>query len=452
MLRTLLISTDWSPKQFEAYRRFLSPALSTICFSVSLCNARLADKAHWWSAEHEAFFNDLRRASSSMRVFYLELDRPKIWPFLEDHILSLLEGMHNLKAVYVPTFALSPTFITCCAAGHPGINIRSSVDRNSTGMRLPQPWHLAAFYNSPMWKVAEGQLTKAPPILDELDGFGASDRCSLSELAVCTDTAGLCRLVQYNLDVKRLTQIEIALVRAPTIDGLRHTLRVVGREAAVREFRLTAPDSAGWSPKPGFGEPNLARLEWHTLAPLMACTTLEVFVVAWETSVAITEADIEEFARAWPQLRTLHLWAGRPHPSNPLEPMPSMAVLATLSRHCPLLQRVKMQLSPITPLQVPGVFRAFEHLTEVEITVGVPAADDTPCMAATHAFLRAILPPKSYEDWSAGPYRMWRIALSDEDPAAMGLHNASEWGDWMRDITLYGSELYDLWQEESDIA
>lgn len=456
MLRTLVVSTDWSPKHFEASRRFLTPTLSTIYFMLPSCypaDMLAGGKQYWWLAEHEAFFNDLRRAAPSMRVFYLELGIPELWLFLEDRILLLLEEMRNLEAIYVPTFALSPNVVARCAAGRPTIRINSSEYRIFPGERFDNEMWDQAFYNSQLWDDAEGRLTEAPPLLDEpaADGSDTDDRCSPTELAVCLDTRGLHLLIKHSIDIKKLTQLEIALVRVPTIDGLRAALRTIGRgPSPLREFRLTAPDSAYWSPAPGYGQPAIPRLEWATLAPLTACTAMEVFAVVWDTSIVMTEADVDELAHAWPQLHTLHLWAGRPHPSNPLEPLPPMSALATLSRCCPILQRLRMQLSPVMPATVPTGFPAFEHLTAVELTPGVPCADDGLSIVAAHKFLWEIMPVRLHEEWP--PYIGWRTVLSREDPDVTSPLNASAWRKWMRDVHSSGRLLSELWREHDRTA
>lgn len=445
-LRTLTLWVDGSPEQLEASRCFLSPTLSNICLRLPWSYYDVHRDAYSWSAEHAAFFADLRRAATSIRVFYLAIPvQPALWRVFEDPILSLLPQLPNLKAVYVPTFALSPTFVTRCAAGHDAIRIRSSDDCDYSEDEIFNVEDLP-FYKSKEWGILEGQLTKTPPSLSELEGADPVDRCCPSELAVCSDVAGINQLIHLNLDVSLLTRLDIALVRAPSIDYLRDALRAIGRASSkLCEFRLTAPD-ASFDYPPGFLERDVARLDWRTLAPLTACTAMEVFIVYWDTSVLITEPEIEELACAWPRLRVLNLYAGRPHPSNPLEPSPSMAVLATLSLHCPLIKNLVMQLSPVMPDNVPGSgVRPFEHLKLPAILVGLPAPDDGPTLFATHMFLSQILPVRCHDP-------LYRIMRTREDPEVASPHNVDEWCDWVGAVSSFTRKLNGLWQERERIA
>lgn len=456
-LRVLKLATDWSPKHFDASRRFLAPTLSTVCLVVELEIDQVHEQTLWWSAEHEAFFRALlRRAGPKFHEFFLRLSEPQLWPFLEDRVLTFLTEVPNLSTVYLPTPALSPPLVMRIAAKHPTIRIRSSDNHEITGDRFPQPGDLTVYDSRPR-SIGDGQVMNGSP-LGELDGDGSTYRWSPSELAICPDAAGLLRLVQHNLDVKMLTQLEIALSHVSTIEPLRIALSAIGQDAvALRKFRLVAPDSEFPCPPPTFGEPVLPRLEWHTLAPLMACTALEVFAVVWDTSILITDAEIDELAHAWPQLRSLRLRGGRPPPSSPLEPLPSMAVLATLSRCCPLLQVLEMQLSPVTHASTPDDFRKFEHLTHVAICVGPPCLDEAVSMAATHHFLWEIFPGRIHDANTTsrlGPYEMWRVEVFTLDDIArtMTLQYLAQWHEWLRFTDVFRCGLCDLWLERGRIA
>lgn len=126
-----------------------------------------------------------------------------------------------------------------------------------------------------------------------------------------------------------------------------------------------------------------------------------------------------------------------------------MAVLTTLSRCCPLLQVLQMQLSMVTPANVPTAFRSFEHLTHVGICVGPPFSDDESSMATTHKFLWEIFPVQIHYAKGWGAYSTWRVEKYTEDSAVTGLHNADVWHGWLRDVDLLVCGLRDLWWSDA---
>lgn len=449
-LRTLQLWLDGSPAQFESCRRLLSPTISQLGIRLPWNELDPHKDAHSWSTEHEAFFTDMARMVGNLEVFYLQLGVSSLWPLFEERVFSLLSKMPYLKEIYLPTTTLSPTFVTRCATLHNVNCIRSSDDCGFPNPRN-SPYEEHPWYNSSRYTDMEATLTKAVPSLDQGGTTHSADRPAFSQLAVCSDAVTIGQFVQRTLDVKILTRLDLALVRAPTIDGLRNALRIVGRDSLdLREFRLAAPDAELDSINPlrlGYLERDVARLEWRVLAPLLACTRMEVFMVNWDTSVLVTEEEIEELARTWPHLRTLHLYAGRPHPSNPLERTPSMSVLATLSRHCPDLASLTMQLSPVAPGKVPTDFRPLKYVNQPIIIVGSPAPDDGPTLIATYTFLSQILPPECPRHFAT--FYWHAVELNHLDPAETSPHNAAEWRQWKTEVREFRAKLDLMWRERN---
>ncbi|KAF8530111.1 hypothetical protein BU17DRAFT_35771 [Hysterangium stoloniferum] len=84
----------------------------------------------------------------------------------------------------------------------------------------------------------------------------------------------------------------------------------------------------------------------ETLRPLLSCLNITRFSISWPSQLCLTDNDVEELVRRWPDLTELDL-AFDPYIPSP--PRLTLASLISIATHCPKLQELGIYLDLTSP-------------------------------------------------------------------------------------------------------
>lgn len=395
------------------------------------------------------FFDTLCRVAPGLERFALVDAYPDGWLSVTEKARSSLSTMEELKSVYLPYWALSPTNVATYAACGATIITSSSIKHLAGNSRWSE--HQPTYDKGLRYaSLATPTLLQPPP---KPSPTTSSTNRSITELTLYSNIPCISQLLRHNLDITLLTVLDIALVSTEdnTCDKLAKVAHELGcKSVRLRQFRLAPPGVLVYTDEDAPGPTtSMPRLDWSVLAPLTACSRMEVFAVVWDTPIRITEDEFEMLARAWPLLQSLRLWGRRPPPTNYSEPCLSVSALRFLSAHCPDIEDLCLTVSPVgAPTTGLDGIKTLAQLqvASCSLRIGLPAPDDSAVVENMRRFLHRILPDA--DEWFKSnipslykydPLTVWRI--SDPIVDTPGAYNSQEWRDWAQTIERFNRKL-----------
>lgn len=146
--------------------------------------------------------------------------------------------------------------------------------------------------------------------------------------------------------VPNLQRLVISYTRRPDPENLAELSSLAARSQSLKRFELTANDHPQDFAGGGSQHPNRLVIEAdHVLRPLLSCRHLRVVTLRLSLPIALSDADLHGFARAWPALRSLEIVGGRQLEVGVISTRPTYLGIAHLVRHCPDIAHLSLVIS-----------------------------------------------------------------------------------------------------------
>ncbi|KAI0338825.1 hypothetical protein BDW22DRAFT_1362548 [Trametopsis cervina] len=285
-------------------------------------------------------------------VTKLEIRSPHPVRDIRSELLRLFGGLHQLKHLAVPMFFLVDEVIA----------------------KLASAIHLET-------------INLAEPLEQ-----GTGDRADVSFFSPNIEERGFSRLhtLSFSAHLQHATMFLNRLFAPTHISSLHVNILAIDNPPVLRQLlaavtrfhRLTdlvldfvlCPGAPIVTPPPPFARPSL-----EALRPLFSCRRIRKFEIRWDYQLHLSDHDMDDLARSWPELEHLHLHS-EPIPEAGT-PSLTLRALLPFACHCPQLRYLALYLDgdaipARTTSASPPAFRALHKLAlgSSPVTVVEPTA------------------------------------------------------------------------------